>query len=349
MREYRMARRFETITAGGNDDGRRIDAVLRRALPRLPLSRIYRALRAGDIRLEGSRVKPGTRVGAGAAIEVSARLLADGAAGEGPAVDPAPVHAMVVARTGHLLVLNKPAGIPVQGGSNLGTQPLDEMVRAYLAGSGERSLSFRPGPLHRLDRNTSGLVVFSVSLEGARHFSDALRSGRLRKYYLALLGGRLTDTEVWSEPLVRDEPRRLTRVSTGASAEQSTALAAETRATPLLVGRDATLALCRLITGRAHQIRAHAAAHGHSLPGDRKYGGAGSDGYLLHAFRMELVPPDPLLGDLSCSAPLGAGQREQVSTLLGLSGRELQGRDVNAALSRSAIETAVRRLDSAAP
>lgn len=338
-----MGRRFETITAGTNDDGRRIDTVLRRVLSRLPLSRIYRALRAGEIRMDGARAKPGARVRAGAVIEVAARLLDQGSGEvESPSADPGPVQAMIVARTGHLLVLNKPKGIPVQGGSNLGTRPLDEMVRAYLAGSGA-SLSFRPGPLHRLDRNTSGLVVFSVSIEGARRFSAAIRDGRLRKYYLALLGGRLTGTEVWRDPLVRDPVRRLTRVS---NASGKAVREAETRVTPLLAGREATLALCRLVTGRAHQIRAHAAAHGLPLYGDRKYGGTGDGGYLLHALRLELEDPDPLLGSLRYSAPLDAGQQSRVAALLGLPVSGRHGRTPSSVLSLPAIEAAVGRLDT---
>ncbi|WP_455381840.1 RluA family pseudouridine synthase [Salinispira pacifica] len=363
-----MARRFETLTAGQNDSGRRIDVVLRRALANLPLSVIYRALRDGRVRVSGKRVKPGSRVQPGSEIEVESRLFEAGRnGGKGGTAQPAAaaadapeqrspragrkdpdVRQMILLETPHLLALNKPAGIAVQGGADRRNRPLDELVRAYLSSRTESSLSFRPGPLHRLDRNTTGILLFSVSLEGARRFSDALRGGRVRKYYLALLEGELSEAERWTDPLVRDDARRKTWTADAAEGPAA-GRRAETRVIPLFTSSDRTrtLILCRLVTGRAHQIRAHAAAHGHPLAGDRKYGagtplpaapastvspGREADSYLLHAFRLEIEPPDPLLGAIELEAAPSARQLQALTSTL-----QLQPGDLEAA-TEAAIE-----------
>jgi 23S rRNA pseudouridine955/2504/2580 synthase len=168
-----------------------------------------------------------------------------------------------------LLVLNKAAGIPVHGPDG----SLDSLVRAYLAPRLSPSLSFRPGPLHRLDKPTSGIVVFSASLKGARYFSALLREGKIRKQYLALVEGRVDGPGRWEDLLFRDREQRGTIVSAGGKP-------ARTGYAPLAWypgGKSGTggctLLLLKPETGRHHQIRAQAAFHGHPLAGDSVYGG----------------------------------------------------------------------------
>jgi 23S rRNA pseudouridine955/2504/2580 synthase len=148
------------------------------------------------------------------------------------------------------------------------------MAGAYLGPRLPPSLSFKPGPLHRLDKPTSGVIVFSAALEGARIFSALLREGRLKKYYLALVEGRLRGPEFWEDPLAREGERpRIAR----------------TRVRPLAELGGRTLILAELLTGRTHQIRAQAAARGHPLEGDLRYGGSpGNGGPWLHAWKLEL-------------------------------------------------------------
>jgi 23S rRNA pseudouridine955/2504/2580 synthase len=160
-------------------------------------------------------------------------------------------------------------------------------VGAYLAPTLSPSLSFKPGPLHRLDKPTSGIIVFSTSLAGARSFSALLRSRRIRKTYLALLDGVLDRDETWEDTLVRDKERgkSFTMPDTG----DKNAREARTRVYPLAHTMTATLVKLEIDTGRTHQIRAQAAAHGHPLAGDRKYGGSEQrGGFLLHAWMLEL-------------------------------------------------------------
>jgi 23S rRNA pseudouridine955/2504/2580 synthase len=145
--------------------------------------------------------------------------------------------------------------------------------------------------LNRLDRNTSGLVVFSLSMKGAQAFTSMQREGRLGKSYLALLSGRLEGRRDWEDRLERDE--KTLKSGLGEQGEL-----ARTSVLPLLAGEDASLALVRIQTGRTHQIRVQCSAHGHPLLGDGKYGGAGlPGGYFLHSwlleFKEEIFPDVP--------------------------------------------------------
>jgi 23S rRNA pseudouridine955/2504/2580 synthase len=194
-----------------------------------------------------------------------------------------------------LLALNKKAGVQVHGRAK-GQNSVDEQVRSYLAGKLPESLSFKSGPLHRLDKPASGILVFSTSLEGARVFSALLRARRLRKRYLALADGTVEGPELWEEMLVRDTGRKKTLVAEKTEAGNGRiagAKAAKTRVFPLAVKGNYSLILLEIETGRTHQIRAQAAFHGHPLAGDRKYGGSSlAGGLLLHALSLEF-PPKP--------------------------------------------------------
>ncbi|MDR1142590.1 MAG: RluA family pseudouridine synthase [Spirochaetaceae bacterium] len=324
------------LTARADDDNRRLDRILRKALPELPLSALHRLLRKGRVRVNGRSARGEDRIQEGAEIYIDAihlnalpgdlkrihpkaRRFPGNSGGEDlkrmrfkscrPAIEPKTGMGLDILWEGAgLLILNKPAGLAVHGespdrNSRRRTAPdtLERRVRAYLAGRLPESLSFKPGPLHRLDKPTSGSIVFSESLEGARCFSALLREGKIRKQYLALLDGGLTGDEVWEDMLLRDRAARKTLVvpavgTTEPPSPADEARPAVTRVTPLARAREGgrawTLARLETGTGRTHQIRAQAARRGHALSGDRKYGGlpilAAGPGFFLHAAELEL-------------------------------------------------------------
>ncbi|MDR2608691.1 MAG: RluA family pseudouridine synthase [Treponema sp.] len=189
-----------------------------------------------------------------------------------------------------LLILNKPAGL-----ASHGKESLETLVRGYLSPKLSPSLSFRPGPLHRLDKPSSGIIAFSVSLEGARAFSTALRERLLLKQYLAIVEGLVGDEEFWEEDLERDRESGVSRIHEGPEQPPHISVRgrrgedlpkkAVTRVRPLVSGRRYSLVRAEIETGRTHQIRAQAAFHGHPLAGDRKYQGRGG-GFFLHAWRL---------------------------------------------------------------
>ncbi|MDR3275704.1 MAG: RluA family pseudouridine synthase, partial [Treponema sp.] len=305
------------LVAGADDDGRRLDRILRRALPELPLGRISRMLRRGAVRVDGRRAAGDLRVAKGQVISLPIpapakapvrAAAAPSAAAAAPAVTTAAPAAAAAGKVldiiwegAGLLVLNKPPGLAVHG-----PESLELRVRDYLAGRIPPSLSFRPGPLHRLDQGAGGIVVFGASLEGARLFSSLMRERRLEKSYLALAEGEVAGEAVWEDTLVRDPSRRKSfavafskaTVASGKAAVASgkatvafskaaaghiagkaapdrAALtrAAITRVFPLASAQGYSLLRLEIETGRSHQIRAQAAFHGHPLAGDRKYGG----------------------------------------------------------------------------
>lgn len=299
---------YKEWSSGVDDVGRRLDRVARRLLKDLPLTAIYGALRRGRILVNGAKAAPDYRLAAGDRIGLDPRLARS-------AESPAPsqedenldsLGGLLLLATRDLLFINKPAGELVHGAGSI-----EERVREALRGPAAQSLSFSPGPLHRLDRNTSGLVVYPRSARGARVFSELVRGRAIRKRYLALLEGRLEAPEAWHDNLRRDSVRRLSSVV--AAPEGRRALS---RALPLLWRRGATLALVEIETGLTHQIRVQAASRAHPLVGDAKYGGSHSpEGYLLHALSLEFSsPPLPDLPEFVV-APLPETARARLARL----------------------------------
>ena len=182
-------------------------------------------------------------------------------------------------KTIDLLIVNKPAGIPVHGNYSIATllsdvwaQVLPDMPPAVgSANNPPQSLSFKPGPLHRLDKDTTGILCFSRTLAGAQWFSQCLREKTVGKYYLGIVRGTMQTQRITTDD---EGGKTMTQCY---SIEYNKAI-------------DASLMLFKLITGKKHQIRKHTASVGHPLAGDRKYRGgnplSGCTHYLLHAWRL---------------------------------------------------------------
>ena len=261
------------LQTGPNDTMRRLDRILRKALPDLPLSLIHRLLRQGKILVNNKRAQMQERIPAGALIQIPDIAHCPSPTPHSPPPIPQLPAMEILRQDSNLLILNKPAGIAVHGPESLDTQ-----VQQYLAGhlcqAENASLSFRPGPLHRLDKPTSGIVVFSASLEGARNFSLLMREGKIQKYYLAVAEGCLDTAETWQDTLVRDSNRKRTAVVADSAQENSVSALTTVQPLAASVGTHKdqyTLILAQPHSGRTHQIRAQAAFHGHPLMNDRKY------------------------------------------------------------------------------
>ncbi|HUX36921.1 MAG TPA: RluA family pseudouridine synthase [Rectinemataceae bacterium] len=294
-------RQFREFQAGPDDDGRRLDRIVRKFLPEASLPEIYRALRTGDIRLGQKKALPSTRVTADDRIQIAEIIFVSvsergGRTGSQPRGKADAGKDIVLLETRHLLFISKPRGMLSHG-----HEGLDFLVRERYRDSIQTSLSFVPSPLHRLDRNTSGIIACSRSIEGARVFSTLLREGGLSKHYLAVVEGEARDSEDWVDSIHRDEALKISKVWT--SEDEGMSRPAITRFRPLLSRQGLTLALFSIETGLTHQIRVQAAWHGHPLSGDGKYGGraeagasasgmdahggkAGAGSYVLHAWRL---------------------------------------------------------------
>jgi 23S rRNA pseudouridine955/2504/2580 synthase len=287
----------ELIT-GDNDKGRRLDRILRKALPEHPLPLLHRLLRQERVFVNGKRAKANDRLDSG--VKISIPSLED-------AVKPAvtaksfPCPEILFQGSGFLAV-NKPVGISVHGDDSLET-----MVRSFLADKLPPSLSFKPGPMHRLDKPSSGIVVFSASIEGARLFSSLLKEQKIRKTYLAIVEGNLEKEEIWKDSLIRDKNKKKTLVSEKKSDNSKTAII---KIKPLSTTGKYTLVIAEIATGRTHQIRAQTAEHGHVLLGDKKYGSNEKGGFFLHAWIMEFL-------DFYIEAPLPQRFIKKIENLFG--------------------------------
>lgn len=252
------------ITVSENYVGQRLDNFLITALKGAPRTLVYRIVRTGEVRVNKGRVKPDYRVQAGDLIRVPPIRVSE----EKPAAKPGSslqrlLSSRIVHDDDHLLVLNKPAGLAVHGGSGI-TMGLIEALRAMRP---DQAASLEL--VHRLDRDTSGLIMVTAHRPLLRALHGQLRDGAMDKRYVALLSGRLSGAQHRVEaPLLKTmlaSGENIVRVSR----EGKTAI---TEFKVLERFKDATLVEAHLLTGRTHQIRVHAQHLGHPLVGDDKYG-----------------------------------------------------------------------------
>ena len=284
-------------------DGRRIDNFLRTELPAVPRDHLYRLLRRGEVRVDGARARASRRLRPGEVVRIPPIAIRAGDRSKGrprPAGRPH-LDAAILYEDDRLLVLNKPSGLAVHGGSGISFGAI-ELVRAARPAAGFLELA------HRLDRETSGCLIIAKRHSTLRALHEALRRRALDKGYLVLLRGTVAGSRRRvTLPLERNfltGGERMVRVS-GSGRESRTDLL------PLAAGNGVTLAEALPRTGRTHQIRVHCAAIGHPVAGDDKYGdrafnlqlrSAGLRRLFLHAARVRIAGPG--LPDLTVRAAL---------------------------------------------
>lgn len=286
------------ITIGPDSEGQRIDNFLVRTLKGLPKSRIYRMLRSGEVRVDGGRIKAEHRLVPGEVVRVPPVRLAEKPV-ELPiaeaSIDRLAAQVPVLYEQDGLLVVNKPAGLAVHGGSGVKLGLIEMMRRARRLPELEL--------VHRLDRDTSGLLMLASRRRSLLSLHAQLREGQMRKRYLAVVlgdGRRRLDnrSDLIRLPLLKTRSANGERwVRVDDSGQDSM-----TRIRCLSVAehdRLGTLSLlqCEPLTGRTHQIRVHAQSLGLPILGDPKYGDdeanrlASQQGLrrmMLHAWRLEL-------------------------------------------------------------
>ncbi len=304
---------FKELYAGKDDDGRRLDRIVRALLPQKSTAELCMALRKGLIKLNEKKAAPAAHVVQGDKISVAAFLLEEAASGTSPAVFQAPSNSAeglpfdILLQTEDLLFINKPYDTTVQGAKN----SLNAVVAAWFKTSqGSDSLSFTPGPLHRLDRRTTGVLAFSLSLRGAKWFSERIQEHSIKKEYVGILQGTLTAPARWEDFLTEVETCEPGAFHTVRSCDAESGKRAITSVTPLAYGswskKPYTLARLCIETGRKHQIRAQSALHGVPLLGDTAYGGTriAETEYFLHAVRIRLPDSGALALPAEITAPL---------------------------------------------
>ncbi|HWE99907.1 MAG TPA: RluA family pseudouridine synthase [Caulobacteraceae bacterium] len=286
------------------EDGMRLDRWLRRRWPQLTQVQIHRLARSGQLRSDGARVKADSRLAAGSTIRVpplpDPPPTADGSTPLGPH-DIAFARSLVLHEDAQVLVLNKPAGLAVQGGTKT-HRHIDGLLSAW--GEGER----RPRLTHRLDRDTSGVLLLAKNPDAAAFLAGAFARRRAEKTYWAIVEGnpepmRGTIDLALAKVGIDDRERMVPADGNDEGAKSAvTDYATISRAGP----RAAWLAL-RPHTGRTHQLRAHLLAIGHPILGDPKYNTevskTASAELKLQLHARRLVTPHPNGGRIDVTAP----------------------------------------------
>lgn len=279
-----------------HQDGQRVDNYLFSRLKGVPKSRVYRLIREGEVRVNKGRVKADSRLKIGDQIRVAPirRMTAD----EQVPIQVGDELAMslaqrIVYEDDGLIVLDKPSGIAVHGGSGVAFGVIEALRQVQ----GKPYLEL----VHRIDRDTSGLLMISKKRSTLKLLQDYLRDGKIRKTYQALVKGNvLLDNQRIDAPLLRYElanGERRVRVSKDGKPSQTQWQVAERF-------KNATLVNASPLTGRTHQIRVHGLLIGHPLLGDDKYGhevawqGPTPRRLCLHATQLEIPGYSMIKADL---------------------------------------------------
>lgn len=264
------------VEAGEGDAGQRIDNFLMRILKDVPRSLVYRILRTGEVRVNGKRAKPEHRLAEGDRVRLPPiqRKTEEQRAAERSAPSRSLrefVSSAIIHEDRDLIVINKPAGVAVHGGSGLSAGVI-EALRAKYPELKELEL------VHRLDRDTSGVLLVAKRRAALRELHALLRERDMEKRYLALVVGRWPfGTKTIDLPLktnLKQGGERVVRVHADGQQAVTTFKPIEH------FGKLATLLDVSLGTGRTHQIRVHAAHAGHPIAGDDKYGDRERDAKL---------------------------------------------------------------------
>ena len=293
--------------------GQRLDNFLLARLKGVPKSHVYRLLRKGEVRVNKGRAKPDYRLEAGDVVRLPpVRRPEAGAVPAGGRAAGQRLEACILHEDDRLLVLDKPSGVAVHGGSGL-SHGVIEALRAARPDAPHLEL------VHRLERETRGCLLVATRRSALRALHELLREGKVEKRYLALVRGRWELGQVRLDDRLRKTVRGGERVVT----VDATGKAAASIFRPVEIGSEASLLEVRIMTGRTHQIRVQAAEAGHPLAGDDRYGERefnkrmkhfGLDRLFLHAASVGWE--DPSSGEWRVySAPLPEDLRAVLARL----------------------------------
>ena len=308
------------VTVDASASGQRIDNFLARYFKDMPRARIYRLLRRGEVRVNRGRVRQHYRLACGDVVRVPPVWYGEARLPKTPSeVRQRDINRAIVHEDDGLIVVNKPAGWAVHGGSGLDFGVI-ECLRAA------RPHGRRIELVHRLDRETSGCLLIAKRRSVLSSLHEAMRRERVRKHYLALVRGNFgRGRRRCDAPLLREHRgagERIVRVH--ADGKRSV-----TDFVPVAIGEVASLVMVRPRTGRTHQIRVHAAHLRAPLAGDDKYGDRafnrlmqsyGLKRLFLHAASIAIPDPD---GGIEFETPL-APELEAVLASLGLRSDDVQ-------------------------
>jgi len=285
------------LTITENEDNQRLDRFLKKYLKNAPLSYIYKLIRK-DTKVNGKRAAIETFLKSGDQIILYISEEEVASYNEKKVLHPSKKQFRIAYEDENILIVEKPFGLLTHGDKTEKKNTLANQVAGYLYDKGEyipgREKTFVPSPVNRLDRNTSGLVIFGKSNNTLQSLNKMIREkGYIRKYYLTIVHGELKKELKLIDKMDKDEDKNTVKVL---DLESEGGKVMETIAKPLKTAKGFTLVEVELVTGRTHQIRAHLADAGFPVIGDIKYGDSAGNKKIqkqfnlstqfLHAYRL---------------------------------------------------------------
>lgn len=252
---------FVTVTA--NEDGQRLDNFLRKLLPSLPKSKRYKIVRKGEVRINKKRVKPDTRLSAGDEVRIPPVQIEEKTTPHVPAHLIKDISARILFKNTHFMIIDKPWGMPVHGGSRQDKGVIDIIRAAFPDDNWELA--------HRLDKDTSGCLVLGASRQALNEFQALLKADGIYKSYQCLVKGHWHADQLRVESVIKKErdAQGFERMQRQSGYDITPAV---TIFDTLETYAKTTLMQAVIKTGKTHQIRVHCADNKHPIAGDDKYG-----------------------------------------------------------------------------
>lgn len=255
------------------EEGQTLEKYVKKVLPNVPLSFIYKLFRKKDIKINGHPEDKKVKVSCGDTVRIyiTDQQLEDFSTSEKEVRPSDELVKYIIYEDENILLINKPRGLLVQK-DKPNVKALDDMVLSYLAYKGEydkEQKAFTPGPCHRLDRNTQGIVIFGKNIATLQYLMSIMQDkSKIEKHYLALVKGNILEKGKVDVPLKKVTDKSLVKVASIKDGGKK----AVTLYEPVKNYKECCLLSLTLLTGRTHQIRVHMAYIGHPVIGDSKYG-----------------------------------------------------------------------------